>query len=32
MSLCEQDKGFGLGNVLLLLENVFDKTLEVANY
>jgi hypothetical protein len=32
MSLCEQDDGLELGNVLLLLDNVFDKTLEVANY
>ena len=32
MSLCEQDGGLKLGNVLLLLDNVFDKTLEVANY
>jgi hypothetical protein len=32
MSLCEQDDGLKLGNVLLLLDNVFDKTLEVANY
>jgi hypothetical protein len=32
MSWCEQDDGLVLGNVLLLLDNVFDKTLEVANY
>ena len=32
MSLCEQDDGLLPGNALLLLDNVFDKTLEVANY